>query len=174
MENLRAISAVPSEEETVARIWPSMCRHHVSNTAHYARGLKRCGGFFSPDARDIWSNTVNGRCALPWAPLDVQSCQCQAIPATGGVTTRRSNASSLMSLPASLFSFDQEEKPFQVFNISRYVSPEFSISLTVDVFLESLLSLRDPECKGYFSKCFAFYSRSLNRPLEVFSVWHLA
>jgi hypothetical protein len=39
--------------------------------------------------------------------------------------------------------------------------------------LGSSFSLRDPERKGYFSKCFAFYSRSLNRPFEVFSAWHL-
>jgi hypothetical protein len=31
-------------------------------------------------------------------PPGVQSCQCQAIPAMGGVTTRRGDASSLMSL----------------------------------------------------------------------------
>jgi hypothetical protein len=38
-------------------------------------------------------------------PPDVQSCQCQAIPVTGGVTTRRSDASSLMSLLAKLVFF---------------------------------------------------------------------
>jgi hypothetical protein len=66
---------------------------------------------------EAWQIFLTGRAgrAVKWSqqpacaalgPPGVQSCQYQAIPATGGVTTRRGDASSLMSLLAKLiFSF---------------------------------------------------------------------
>jgi hypothetical protein len=66
-------------------------------------------------------------------PWGVQSCQYQAIPVVGGVTTRRSSVSSLMSLLVRLFSFDQEERLFRVFIFSRYVLSGLTASLAASV-----------------------------------------
>jgi hypothetical protein len=43
-------------------------------------------------------------------PQGVWSCQCQAILAEDGVTARRSQASSLTSLPAEQFPFGPSDK----------------------------------------------------------------
>jgi hypothetical protein len=92
----------------------------------------------------------------------------------GGMTTRRSNASSLMSPPMGLVFFRPEKEAF----LGLYL---FEVCITrVHRFfggrcvLGSSLSLYDPEREGYFSKCFTFYSRFLNQPFEVFLAWHLA
>jgi hypothetical protein len=73
---------------------------------------------------------VNSRGARLLGPRDIQSCQCQVIPAEGGVTTRTSNTSSLMSRPVVLLSFDPEEKDIfeaQYFRGMYYQKPIASL-----------------------------------------------
>jgi hypothetical protein len=67
--------------------------------------------FFTGGARHAVKCSQQPVCA-DLGPRGIQSCQCQVIPIGDGVTARRSSASSLMSLPVRLFSFNQEEKSF--------------------------------------------------------------
>jgi hypothetical protein len=73
-----------------------------------------------------------------------------------------------MSLPARLVFFRPGREAFSGLHIFDVRITRVHRFFDGRCFMESLLSLRNPERKGYFSKCFAFYSRSLNRPLEGF------
>jgi hypothetical protein len=106
-------------------------------------------------------------------PLGVRSCQCQAIPGAGGMTTRRSNASSLMSLPARFIFFRPRKEAFFRSSSFRGMYHQGSPFLWQQKFYGIFALFARSERKGRFLKCFAFYSRSLNRPFEVFSAWHL-
>jgi hypothetical protein len=106
-------------------------------------------------------------------PLGVRSCQCQAIPGVGGMTTRRSNVSSLMSLPARFIFFQPRREVFFGSSSFRGMYHQGSPFLWRKMFFGILALFARSECKGHFSKCFAFYSKPLNRSLEVFWAGHL-
>jgi hypothetical protein len=85
-------------------------------------------------------------------PPGVQSCQCQAIPATGGVTTRRSDASSLMSLLAKLVFFHLRGGIFSGLRPFEVCTTEIHCPFRNESFLGPSPSLRDSKRKGCFSK----------------------
>jgi hypothetical protein len=146
----------------------------VSYGTHYARELRRRDRFFSPDVWDVRSNEVNSRRARHWAHQGVRSCQCQAIPAMGGVTTRRSDASSLMSLFARLAFFHLRGEAYSGIHPFEVCITETHCFFGSKRFLGPSPSLCDLKRKDCFSKHFSFSSGSFKSALEVFwcSVLH--
>jgi hypothetical protein len=106
-------------------------------------------------------------CAIKWSQqpactalglLSVQSCQCQPIPAMGGVTTRRSGASSLMSLLAKLVFFHLRGEIFSGFRPFEVCTTKIHCPFHNESFLGPSPSLRDSKRKGCFLKHLSFHS----------------
>jgi hypothetical protein len=85
-------------------------------------------------------------------PPGVQSCQCQAIPAMGGMTTRRSDASSLMSLLVKLVFFHLRGEIFSGLRPFEACTTEIYCPFHNKRFLGTSPSLRDSKRKVCFSK----------------------
>jgi hypothetical protein len=66
--NLRLISAVHNEVETVELIRSSTCQHEGTAASTTRGNPGNCAGFFFTHARDVRSNSVNGRNARPEVP----------------------------------------------------------------------------------------------------------
>jgi hypothetical protein len=85
-------------------------------------------------------------------PPGIQSCQCQAIPATGGVTTQRSNASSLTLLSMRLISFHLRGEIFSSLCPLEVCTAEIHCPFHNKNFLGPSPSLHDSKREGSFSK----------------------
>jgi hypothetical protein len=97
--------------------WPPLCMV-----------IEKTWRTFFTHARDVRSNSVNSRDAWMRGPHGVWSCQCQAILAEDSVTTRRSQASSLTSLPVDQFPFGPRDKRsfgFSYFRGMYFGNPNF-------------------------------------------------
>jgi hypothetical protein len=147
-----------------------MCRHRVSYSAHYAQEFRRHGRFFSPDARDMQSNEVNSRRAWHWAHQGIRSCQCQAIPAMGGMTTQRSDASSLMSLFARFILFHLRGEAYSGIHPFEVCITETHCLFGSKCFLGPSPSLCDLKCKDCFLKHFPSLWDLLNQPSRFFGI----
>jgi hypothetical protein len=88
----------------------------------------------------------------------------------GGVTARRSDASSLMSLFARLVFFHPRREVFSGLHPFEVCITKVHSFFGSEHFLEPLPSLRDLKRKDCFSKHFFFHSGSLNQPSRFFGV----
>jgi hypothetical protein len=90
-------------------------------------------------------------------PPGVWSCQCQVIPAKGGVTTRGSDASSLMSLLTRFLLSSKGRNPFESYSF-RGMYHWNSLSFARRSFLGPLHSSRDSKHKGCFFEVLSFWA----------------
>jgi hypothetical protein len=118
---------------------------------------------------EAWLIFLTGRLgrAVKWSqqpacaalgPPGIQSCQCQVILAMGGMTTRRSDVSSLMSLLAKHVFFHLRGEIFSSLRPFEVCATEIHCPFHNESFLGPLPSLRDSKCKGCFSKHLSFHS----------------